>query len=137
MRSYMFRNRFGAVLFVISTLLGVATLIGSEDQKGALLKASEGVKDQQTAMASIADQPVTDSQPVIDDESVEFTPDDELIDDATGFDPSPVDEDAPKADSSDEAGDDASDSSDDGDELDTVPHDDVVIVSRDPADADQ
>lgn len=118
MRGYMFRNRWGALLFVCLTLAGVATLVGTEEGEGTIKHAADQIAQQKAQ----ADRLTTDTQapprpasgPA---ETVVLSADEELIDPATGEDPTPVDEFAaanpadPDADVSDQ----------------------VVIVSRDVA----
>lgn len=93
MRGYMFKSSKGALLFVIVTLLGVATLIGSEDNEGALLKAASDIEKQRSMMNEDREFARSSSAPVgfasENPGDLEFTPEEELIDDATGFDPTP------------------------------------------------
>jgi hypothetical protein len=115
MRGYMFRNRWFALLFVGLTLAAVTRLVGTEDGKGALGEAAEElVAQKKTAEDVVAGR--TQAQTTSNEMAVEFTPDEELIDPAAGEDPTPVDEFAQIA--ADPA---------------AVPHDEVVIVSREVA----
>ncbi len=108
----MFRNRWFALLFVGLTLAGVTRLIGTQDDGGALDDATkELIAQKQAADAFVQDQP---SQATGDDVTVEFTPDEELIDPAEGDDPTPADQTAPPIEDPAE-----------------VPHDEVIIVSQD------
>ena len=97
MRDYMFRNRWGALLFVGLTVAGALTLVGTDKDAGALQQATERlaqnqqqaeqfVKDQQRVQETVATQGEP-SQP-----AVMAATDEELIDPATGIDPTPVDE---------------------------------------------
>lgn len=93
MRSFMFRNAKGALFFAVTTMLGAAMLIGSEDDEGALLKAASEIERQQ-ALADLAgpeDQnpPPTQGFAQEDQAQLEFSTDEELIDSAQGLDPAP------------------------------------------------
>jgi hypothetical protein len=116
MRGYMFRNRWGALLFVALTLAGVTTLIGSEGGEGAIKQAADQLAQQKAQ----ADRMTTDTQqppqatPTPAD-TVILSADEELIDPAVGEDPTPIDEFA------------TTDPADPSAEV----SDDVVIVSRD------
>jgi hypothetical protein len=116
MRGYMFRNRWGAVLFVALTLAGVTTLIGSEDEEGAIRQATDRIAQQRAE----ADRLTTDTQeppPAAPTpaETVVLSADEELIDPAIGEDPTPIDEFNPT-------------------DPDAEISDEVVIVSRDASD---
>ncbi len=117
MRGYMFRTKWGALLFAVATAAGAATLIGGEQDRGVLLNAAEDIQQQKAAMEATMS---SGSSPLAIPTSarVEFTSEEELIDDASGFDPTPVEDGAPL-------------------ESEVVPHDEVVIVSRDVGDAGQ
>lgn len=89
----MFRNAKGALLFAVVTILGAATLIGSEDNEGALIRAAEDL-ERQKAQAEDADSGDGDSPPAegfapVDEAQLEFSSDEDLIDSAQGFDPAP------------------------------------------------
>lgn len=96
MRGYMFRNRWGALLFVGLTLAGVTTLVGT-DEHGAIQQAASQIA-QQKAQADklVAGAPEiaepASGAPVTD---VPFAADEDLIDPAMGIDPTPIDETAP------------------------------------------
>ena len=116
MRGYMFRNRWGAMLFVALTLASVTTLIGSEDGEGAIKQATDRIAQQKAE----ADRLTTDTQQAPPAaagpaETIFLSAYEELIDPATGEDPTPIDEFNP------------SDPSDPNAEI----ADEVVIVSRD------
>lgn len=114
MRGYMFRNRWFALLFVGITLAGVTRLIGTENGGGALDKAAaELVAQKRSADASVAPSTPPAAAEVVE---IEFTPDEELIDPAAGEDPTPVDEFAQTQ-----------------DDPAAVPHDEIIIVSREVA----
>jgi len=93
MRGYMFKNSKGALFFVALTLLGVATLVGTEDNEGALLKAAANIEQQRNMMNEDRRVVRGNSAPIgfasSNGQTREFTADEDLIDDATGFDPTP------------------------------------------------
>ena len=90
MRGYMFRNRWGALLFVGLTLAGVTTLVGTEKDDGALKQAADQIAMQKAQ----ADRLTADPAPAATKraKTVILTPDEELIDPALGEDPTPIDE---------------------------------------------
>lgn len=112
MRGYMFRNRWGALLFVVASALGAAALVGGEDDRGVLLNAAEDLQRQQAAMDAAMGGAAQPPVAIPANDVVEFTSDEELIDDASGVDPTPLEEGLPL-------------------EAELVPRDEVVIVSRD------
>jgi hypothetical protein len=118
MRGYMFRNRVGALFFVAASVSSAAMLVGGEGDQGVLLSAAEELAQQKSAMAAAADG--LSAEPVVIPTTAAsvFTADEDLIDEATGFDPTPVEDGAPPA-------------------SEVVPHDEVVIVSRDDGAAGQ
>lgn len=89
----MFKSSKGALLFVVVTLLGAAALIGTEDNEGALLKAAANIEKQREAMKTDRRITQSSSAPIgfasTNSGEYEFASDDELIDNATGFDPTP------------------------------------------------
>jgi hypothetical protein len=112
MRGYMFRNRWGALLFVGLTLAGAAQLVGTGKGDGAI----EAAKDRLVAQKAQGEN-FTIGQPAPAAEQapkVEFTPDEELIDLAVGEDPTPIDQRKPQDEEPEEA-----------------PHDTVILVSKD------
>jgi len=94
---FLFKNRWIALAFVGFTLLSVYTLVGTEDD-ASVLGAMTGIAaqpDQNPAEMSIVEQP---QQPeyLADDGMADFADDayvgdEELIDPATGTDPTPMD----------------------------------------------
>jgi hypothetical protein len=112
----MFRNRWGALLFVALTLAGVTTLIGTEGGEGAIKHAADQIAQQKAEAERLTtatqESPKAVASPA---EAVVLSADEELIDPATGEDPTPIDEFA----TTDPADPNAAIS------------DDVVIVSRD------
>lgn len=105
MAKSMFQSYKGSLFFAGSTLLGVALLVGSEDKEGALVLATSEMErqsalmEQQEEFASSSSasanrsngQGSTSQSVTQPSETFEFTPDDQLIDDTQGFDPTPSD----------------------------------------------
>ena len=99
MAKSMFQSYKGALIFAGSTLMGVALLVGSEDKEGALVVAASELErqrelaDKQNDFAPSAtpagNRPSREREPEQPSESFGFTPDEELIDDTRGFDPTP------------------------------------------------
>ncbi|MEP5936962.1 MAG: hypothetical protein ABJ239_01415 [Erythrobacter sp.] len=101
MAKSMFQSYKGSLIFAGSTLLGVALLVGSEDREGALVVAASELErqselvEQQNAFSapegSSTDRSERRSRQMQPLDSSAFTPDEELIDDTQGFDPTPPD----------------------------------------------
>lgn len=93
MAGYMFKSPKGAIVFVVVTLLGVTMLVGTEENEGALLKLADDFEKHGEAMQSDRRIQYSDSAPIgfasKNSEPSEFASDEELIDDASGFDPTP------------------------------------------------
>lgn len=93
MRGYMFKSSKGAILFVVVTIFGAAMLIGSENNEGALIKAAADIEKQREMINAERSFARSENAPVGfasgNTQPLEFTPDEDLIDDATGFDPTP------------------------------------------------
>jgi len=104
MAKNMFQSPKGALIFVGSTLLGAALLVGSEDQKAlwwSLLAnwsgsarsqmqndfGGPGASNPSASQTREAVQRQSAQEPL----SFEFSSDEELIDDTRGFDPTPHD----------------------------------------------
>ncbi len=87
----MFRNRWFALLFVGMVLAGVTKIVGTEEDQGALDAAREELARQRAQAEQMTGE---SAQFTFTDEDVEveFVPDEELIDPATGYDPTPIDE---------------------------------------------
>lgn len=123
MRGYMFRNRWGALLFVGMTLAGVATLVGTGRKEGAIQQAAEQIARQRAQ----ADRLTTSARqsaprsPAQEATTVVLIPDEELIDSTEGVDPSPADDFGTPPD----------------DDLALVPQEEVIIVSRDATGPEQ
>lgn len=112
MRGYMFRNRWGALLFVGLVLAAVTQLVGTGKGDGALAKATQDLVRQRAATASLTDRVNASAGRAA---KVQFASDEELIDPAQGEDPTPIDQREKPAGDADE-----------------VPHDTVILI-RDPA----
>lgn len=101
MRGYMFKNRWGALLFVCLTALGAASLIGGEDDQGVLLSAADELTKTGNDFGSRAQElSETEDRPVLDAGNIgqftpdddllpEFEPEDELSDNTQGLEPEP------------------------------------------------
>jgi hypothetical protein len=92
MKGYMFQSKAGALLFVIVTLIGVAALVGTEEEDGALISAAERIERQGAELNDARTDPASDSGPetivvVEEEEEPSFASDDELILDPTGLEP--------------------------------------------------
>lgn len=89
MRGYMFRNRWFALLFVGLILAAVTRIVGTGKGDGAIDDATRQIVVQQNRAERMTSETVPGV--VSEDVQIEFTPDEELIDPATGEDPTPVD----------------------------------------------
>ena len=82
-------------MLVGGIMLATVVLVGSEDQKGALVHATSSVEDAADVAepedAFRADSRAEQSTQPIDDEveDVSWAEDDDLVDDTSGFDPTP------------------------------------------------
>jgi hypothetical protein len=117
----MFRSRWGALVFVVVSAAGAATLVGGEEDEGVLLNAAAELQQQRQQQEDTLEGAVTSvgaDAALPSGETVEFTSDEELIDEAEGFDPTPLEDGAPPP-------------------PEVVPKDEVVIVSRDAEIAQQ
>src|SRR3990167_7587894 len=103
MYQFLFKNRWIAIAFVVMTLVSVRAIVGGEGEDSLLSRTQKDLAAQRagikSAMAdldvdpeSIAAQQV--AAPVSTDPIIGFTPDEELVDNASGFDPTPEIEDA-------------------------------------------
>lgn len=94
MRGYLFQNRWFSLGFAGLVVLGAVSLVGSEDDEGLLPASVSTIAGQQDDMAAEVERlstpkrnpPIVINQPDFDD----FASDEELIDDAAGFDPEPL-----------------------------------------------
>lgn len=114
MRGYMFRNRWGALLFVGLVLAAVTRLVGTGHGDGALDLAKEQLAEQKAQAERMTSGTRRSAERAT---KVEFASDEELIDPAVGEDPTPIDQ--RLAGETDAAG--------DGDQ---VPHDTIILVNR-------
>ncbi|MHA6332581.1 hypothetical protein ACXYL9_02765 [Qipengyuania sp. CAU 1752] len=108
MKGYIFQNRWGALLFVGLTLIGAASLVGTEDTEGTLAEAAAQLEQQgadyreQAAGFSQPDQAENGSSDgdmqydLAGSEVVEFASEEELVVDPIGIDPTPIIEDPAK-----------------------------------------
>jgi hypothetical protein len=85
----MFRNRWGALLFVGLTLAGVTTLVGTEQDDGALKQAADRIAMQKAQADRLTDDPAPAGAKRT--KTVIHTPDEQFIDPALGEDPTPID----------------------------------------------
>lgn len=108
----MFRNRWGALFFAVMTAAGAAALVGGEQEQGVLLDAAEDIQQQKAAMEATMAGVSAPPAAITTSGEVEFIYDEDLIDDAAGFDPTPAEDAAPLP-------------------GEVVPYDEIVIVSRD------
>lgn len=97
MNQFIFKNRWFAAGFVALILLGTYLLVG--DREGGLLsRMTNGVADRRTdldtQLAEVSAPPPVLTPPQEDSTSAEheYLEDEELIDSATGIDPTPPDE---------------------------------------------
>lgn len=90
MRGYMFRSRWSALLFVGLVLLGVANLVGTEEEGGAIDAARAQFSDQHDQAEAFTQYSPAGQN--ADEVALQFAQDEELIDPATGYDPTPVDD---------------------------------------------
>jgi hypothetical protein len=84
MHRILFKNRFYALVFVAITLFSVRILVGTDNERGALEKATEQFTADKPVAAATPERARPASQPV----ATIFASDEELIDDAEGLDPS-------------------------------------------------
>jgi hypothetical protein len=85
MHQLLFRNRFNALIFVALILFSVPVLVGTEGERGAIETATQQLGAEPQANAATARGP---AQAAPEPAPTEFTPDEELIDDTAGLDPS-------------------------------------------------
>ena len=85
----MFRNRWGALLFVGFVLAAVSQLVGTGKGDGALDKATRDIVEKRAEADSLAERADTIGERAT---TVQFAADDELIDQALGEDPTPIDQ---------------------------------------------
>lgn len=90
----LFASPKKAMLFVGMTMFSVLMLVGTEDDEGALIQAASGIQDPEAGLEVPPPRdlagaiPERRSTPDVFSDSG-FASDEELIDDAAGFDPTP------------------------------------------------
>ena len=100
MATGIFKGPKGALIFVGVTMASVALLVGTEEDSGALVAAADELSRNSSAdnipardasrLPQPAPRPARRRPPAsTQDDSALFASDEELIDDASGFDPSP------------------------------------------------
>ena len=115
MRGYMFRNRWFALLFVCITLAGVTKLVGTDKDAGTIQEAAGQLAETRAQAEQITTGTMDAALDDADDaDDAPYAGDDDLIDAATGEDPTPIDEFAAANPAEAE-----------------VPSDQIIIVSRD------
>lgn len=95
MRGYMFRNPWLALLFVGMTLMSVAALIGTDDDKGTLVSAADTIghqRDPADPAPRESSRPTAEPKEQPAPTVTTFADEGDLIDSAEGSDPTPVDE---------------------------------------------
>ena len=97
MEPNLFRNRWLALAFVGLVAIGAAVLVGSEGEAGLLDKYMAGKPGEQSQpMPDLADLPSSELVPIEPEPAFEstatgsFSDDGDLIDDADGFDTTPM-----------------------------------------------
>ena len=99
MYKFIFQNRRAALLFVALMALSATQLVGTQSDAGALKKVEEQLLHQRADLAETLEEPASDiiapAPQVVEEWADEEDPamDDELIDTAEGYDPSPEDDD--------------------------------------------
>ena len=97
----MFQNRWGALFFVGLTLVGAASLVGTEDEDGAIASAAAQLEQQGEDLRARSDTGNSAEEQIVEptepkpwpDESFEFASEEDLMIDPTGIDPTPIIED--------------------------------------------
>ena len=95
MYKFIFQNRRAALLFVALMALSATQLVGTQSEAGALKKVEEQLLHQRADIADTFEQPaaeIIEPEPQVVEEWAEDedpASDDELIDTAEGYDPSP------------------------------------------------
>ncbi|MFN2099083.1 hypothetical protein [Altererythrobacter sp. MF3-039] len=95
----MFKSSKGALLFAGLVVLGAVSLVGVEDDPGTVVETSDGISRQKAeldAMMAEEDEHIAEALDEVSESDewfeseVEYADDEELIDDASGFDPVPM-----------------------------------------------
>ncbi len=95
MGSFISRNGLASLVFLGLIMFGLSRLVGSEGEDGLLMKISKDFTGENEAQVADEAKPATAVQseaaaPQANPPISEFFEDDELIDTAEGFDPSPT-----------------------------------------------
>ncbi|MGB3738458.1 MAG: hypothetical protein WA948_03805 [Pontixanthobacter sp.] len=101
MYTFLFRNRYGALAFVGLTLIGAASLVGTQEDEGLITQTAATIEQQRAdfedaakaAEASRTPATQPEPEPSIGDyaPAIPIADDEDLIDDAEGIDPTPID----------------------------------------------
>ncbi len=97
MYAFLFKNRYGALAFVGLTMIGAAALVGTDEDDGLIPQTAASIEQQKADFDASAqelatngrDRPLIMADPALAD--IPLAPDEALIDEAEGFDPTPVD----------------------------------------------
>lgn len=98
MAGNLFQSPKRAAIFVGMTMFSVAMLVGSEDNEGALVAAANGIQQEGAGPSNIPEVHPRDEgsreERAFDEDLARpiddaFASEEELIDDASGFDPTP------------------------------------------------
>lgn len=87
----LFINRWIALAFVFLTVFSTIAIVGTEEKDGAIDRATKDLNEQRETFAkkaaSFSQSEASDTDPG----PTAFASDEDLIDDATGYDPTPDD----------------------------------------------
>ena len=107
MYTLLFRNRLAALGFVLLTIISAISLVGTKDREGVLAKTTHEIEAQKAEFEAKVEElqgtPTPSSRPSLPSETaptqgdIAFMSDEDLIDSAEGFDPTPNDEFKPEA----------------------------------------
>ncbi|GAA4641846.1 hypothetical protein GCM10023115_02200 [Pontixanthobacter gangjinensis] len=96
MYTLLFRNRLAALGFVLLMIISAISLVGTEDQEGVITKTANEIEAQkaefESAVEAVGPPKTLNGQGSEEETPIEFLDDEELIDSAEGFDPTPDDE---------------------------------------------
>ncbi|MFZ1742539.1 MAG: hypothetical protein WAT93_06770 [Pontixanthobacter sp.] len=103
MYSLLFRNRLAALGLALLIIIGAVSLVGTENNSGVVTQTAQKFQAQKAAPEKTAQalnqpapsQAIPNTKPA--DATIEFLADEELIDAAEGFDPTPMEPGEPKA----------------------------------------
>ena len=88
MHQLLFKNRFNALVFVAMILFSVPLLVGTDGERGAIETATERFGGEPSTNPLVQAQAQPSPRVVPPQAEVTFTPDEELVDETEGFDPS-------------------------------------------------